>query len=55
MVSLIARSKDSDPTYKGPTATGYVVMNSAQVPTAGQYRRRVQTMKINLRNYTSGS
>ncbi len=55
MVSLVARSKDSDPTYKGPTATGYTVMNSAQVPTAGQYRRRVQTMKINLRNYTSGS
>jgi prepilin-type N-terminal cleavage/methylation domain-containing protein len=51
MVSLVARSKDSDPTYKGPTATGYKVMNSAQVPTAGQYRRRVQTLKINLRNY----
>ncbi len=55
MISLVARSKDSDPTYKGPTATGYKVMNSAQVPTAGQYRRRVQTMKINLRNYSSGT
>jgi prepilin-type N-terminal cleavage/methylation domain-containing protein len=55
MISLVARSKDSDPTYKAPTATGYKIMNSAQVPTAGQYRRRVQTMKINLRNYSSGS
>jgi hypothetical protein len=52
MVSLIARSKDSDPTYKGPTAAGYKVMNSAQVATSGQYRRRVQTLKINLRNYS---
>jgi prepilin-type N-terminal cleavage/methylation domain-containing protein len=55
MISLVARSKDPDPTYKGPTATGYVVMNSTQVSTAGQYRRRVQNIKVNLRNFSSGT
>jgi type II secretory pathway pseudopilin PulG len=56
MISLVARSKDSDPTYRGgPMAAGYVAMNSAQTPAAGQFRRRVQTIKVNLRNYASGN
>ena len=58
MVSLVAKSHDPDPTYKAPTASGIVVMNS---PTTGtnprtypgyaRYRRRLQTLRINLRNY----
>jgi len=60
MVSLVANSKDPDPTYKSPAAHGIVVMNTpltGSFPTAAQYtgvptyRRRLQTMKINLRNY----
>ena len=58
MVTLVAKSHDPDPTYKAPTAGGIVVMNS---PTTGvnprtypgfaRYRRRLQTLRINLRNY----
>jgi hypothetical protein len=58
MVTLVAKSHDPDPTYKAPTARGIVVMNS---PTTGttprtypgfaRYRRRLQTLRINLRNY----
>ncbi len=65
MVSLIAKSKDPDPTYKSPSALGFLTMNSpatvnpphpdvAQYPTLSaepHFRRRVQTLKINLRNY----
>jgi hypothetical protein len=55
MISLLARSKNSDPTYKAPLSQGLQLMN-APIPTpiAGpsQYRRRVQTLKINLRNYS---
>jgi hypothetical protein len=52
MISLLAKARDSDPTYKGPAANGYKIMNSTAVPiTPGLYRRRVQTLKINLRNY----
>ena len=58
MLSLLAKSHDPDPTYKGPAATGYQLMDvplSSGVPitavTGGQYRRRVQTLRINLRNY----
>jgi prepilin-type N-terminal cleavage/methylation domain-containing protein len=54
MISLLARSKNSDPTYRAPLAVGLTLMN-ALTPTPGpsplQYRRRVQTLKINLRNY----
>ncbi|HEY6050497.1 MAG TPA: PilW family protein, partial [Thermoanaerobaculia bacterium] len=64
MVSLVAKSKDPDPTYRAPNARGVVTMNTpvtvappypdvAQYPTIStepQYRRRVQTLKINLRN-----
>jgi len=58
MVTLVAKSHDPDPTYKAPTSKGIVVMNS---PTTGttprtypgfaRYRRRLQTLRINLRNY----
>ena len=65
MVTLVAKSKDPDPTYRSANARGVVVMNSptgvnppypdvAQYPTFSaqpQFRRRVQTIKINLRNY----
>ncbi|HKD19363.1 MAG TPA: PilW family protein [Thermoanaerobaculia bacterium] len=52
MISLLAKARDSDPTYKGPAANGYKIMNSTAAPiTPGLYRRRVQTLKINLRNY----
>jgi prepilin-type N-terminal cleavage/methylation domain-containing protein len=65
MVSLVAKSKDPDPTYRSANARGIVVMNTpvtvnapypdvAQYPTFSaepQFRRRVQTIKINLRNY----
>jgi prepilin-type N-terminal cleavage/methylation domain-containing protein len=64
MISLIAKSKDPDPTYKAPSALGLRIMNSpvtlnppypdvAQYPAlpGAQFRRRVQTLKINLRNY----
>jgi prepilin-type N-terminal cleavage/methylation domain-containing protein len=64
MVSLVAKSKDPDPTYRAPNSRGVVTMNTpvtvappypdvAQYPTIStepQYRRRVQTLKINLRN-----
>jgi prepilin-type N-terminal cleavage/methylation domain-containing protein len=55
MISLLARSKSSDPTYRSPLSQGLVLMN-AVTPTPGptplgRYRRRVQTLKINLRNY----
>ncbi len=64
MISLVAKSHDPDPTYKAPSALGLVTMNSpvtiappypdtAQYPAPGvkTFRRRVQTLKINLRNY----
>jgi hypothetical protein len=52
MISLLAKARDSDPTYKGPAALGYKLMDSTATPvTPGTYRRRVQTLKINLRNY----
>lgn len=52
MISLLARSKDPDPTYRGPTALGVRLMNApALTSTTIQYRRRVQTLRVNLRNY----
>jgi Type IV Pilus-assembly protein W len=57
MLSLLAKARDSDPTYKGPAASGYVLMDvplAAGVPITavdGRYRRRVQTLRVNLRNY----
>jgi prepilin-type N-terminal cleavage/methylation domain-containing protein len=53
MISLLARSKDPDPTYNGPTAFGVRLMNApALVATTTKYRRRVQTLRINLRNFS---
>jgi prepilin-type N-terminal cleavage/methylation domain-containing protein len=51
MVSLMAKAHDPDPTYKGPAAKGYLIMDSTATPITGNFRRRVQTLKINLRNY----
>jgi hypothetical protein len=51
MISLLAKSRDQDPTYRGPYARGYHLMNSTATPITGTFRRRVQTLKINLRNY----
>ena len=52
MISLLAKAKDSDPTYRGPAAGGYKTMNSTAAPvTPGNFRRRIQTLKVNLRNY----
>lgn len=65
MISLVAKSKDPDPTYRAPNSRGLVIMNTpvtilppypdtANYPTvsgAPQYRRRVQILKINLRNF----
>jgi len=52
MISLLAKAKDSDPTYRGAASQGYQIMNSTAAPiTPGNYRRRVQTIKVNLRNY----
>jgi hypothetical protein len=52
MVSLLAKAKDPDPTYKAPGAKGVKIMNSSATPVTGNFRRRVQTLKINLRNYS---
>jgi len=52
MISLLAKARDSDPTYRGPAGQGYKVMNSTAAPiTPGTFRRRIQTLKINLRNF----
>ncbi|MCA1580584.1 MAG: PilW family protein [Acidobacteria bacterium] len=61
MISLVAKSKDPDPRFISPSALGFRTMNSPGTPlTAAAYptlpgephfRRRVQTLKINLRNY----
>ena len=58
MITLIAKSHDPDPTYKARTANGIPVMNSPtaagnprEYPGYARYRRRLQTLRINLRNY----
>ena len=64
MISLVAKSHDPDLNYKAPAALGVRTMNSPVTvapphPDTAQYpgvpnpsfRRRVQTLKINLRNY----
>ena len=64
MLTLVAKSRDPDPTYNAPVALGYRAMNSpvtvAPYPDTAKYpglpgqphfRRRIQTLKINLRNY----
>jgi len=51
MVSLLAKARDQDPGYRAPAAAGYKIMNSTATPVPGNLRRRVQTLKINVRNY----
>jgi hypothetical protein len=56
MISLVVRSHDPDPSYRGPESLGIRMMNSAEArgglsPAAPRYRRRSQTMKISLRNW----
>ena len=61
MVSLIAKSRDPDPTFRavgGASLLGIRTMNSPPdtsvypaPPASPRYRRRIQTLKINLRNY----
>jgi hypothetical protein len=65
MISLVAKSHDPDPTYKASPARVVPLMNSPVSPDppgypetaryrglpASGYRRRVQTLRINLRNY----
>ncbi|MFN2386620.1 MAG: PilW family protein, partial [Thermoanaerobaculia bacterium] len=61
MVSLVAKSRDPDPTYRGPASFGYRVMNVPGIagppfvptpaiyptpPAEPTYRRRVQTLRI---------
>jgi len=70
MISLIAKGRDPDPTYKADGSRGFRVMNSpvsinppypdtAVYPTPAaaepHFRRRIQTLKINLRNYANES
>jgi hypothetical protein len=54
VISLLARSKDPDPTLRGgPLTTGLIMMNGpGTAPVGPQFRRRVQTLRINLRNYS---
>ena len=66
MISLVAKSRDPDPTYRSPGSLGFRVLNSPAAinppypdvaiyptpPPEPHYRRRVQTLKINLRNYS---
>jgi hypothetical protein len=58
LVTLVAKARDPDPTFRGPGSAGLRVMNStgdahAYGPTPGapRYRRRAQTMLVLLRNY----
>jgi prepilin-type N-terminal cleavage/methylation domain-containing protein len=65
MLSLVAKSRDPDPTYRADGSLGFRIMNSPvsisaplpdvalypTPPAEPHYRRRIQTLKINLRNY----
>ena len=51
LISLLAKARNSDPTFTAPSAAGYHLMNSTTTPITGRFRRRVQTLRINLRNY----
>ena len=58
MISLVAKSRNPDPTYRAPLALGLRTMNSPAPPslyptplTSPRYRRRIQLVKISLRNY----
>ena len=58
MISLVAKSRNPDPTYRAPLGLGLRTMNSPAAPSlyptplaSPRYRRRIQVVKINLRNY----
>lgn len=58
LVTLVAKTRDPDPTFRGPGSGGLRVMNSTgeahdygPTPGAPRYRRRSQTMRVLLRNY----
>ena len=67
MISLIAKGRDPDPTYRADGSLGFRIMNSPvsinppfpdvaiypTPPPEPHYRRRIQTLKINLRNYAN--
>jgi prepilin-type N-terminal cleavage/methylation domain-containing protein len=69
MITLIAKGRDPDPTYRADGSLGFRVMNSpvsvrpplpdtALYPTPPpepHYRRRIQNLKINLRNFANES
>lgn len=56
-VSLVAKSHDPDPSYRGPDAFGIRTGNSPDevraypTPSSPRYRRRLQTVRVALRNY----
>jgi hypothetical protein len=58
LLTLVAKTRDPDPTFRGPGSGGLRPMNStgeahANGPTPGapRYRRRSQTIRVLLRNY----
>jgi len=55
-ITLVARSRDPDPTFRGRGASGLHAMNSpesARGSGAFRYRRRAETVTIGLRNFGS--
>lgn len=54
-VAIVAKGQDPDPKYKGIGATGWKIMDSTAravtLDNGFNYHRRVQTVRINLRNF----
>jgi hypothetical protein len=60
LLTLVVKTRDPDPVFRGPGATGFRVMNSdgaARVypppPESPRYRRRSSTLRVALRNYVT--
>lgn len=55
MVSVVVRSRDPDPSYRGPGSLGIRTLNAPAGNPSGapspRFRRRSRTMKVNLRNF----
>ena len=58
LLTIVVKTRDPDPTFRGPGAGGFRVMNSAgearvypTPPAAPRYRRRSETLRVGLRNY----
>jgi type II secretory pathway pseudopilin PulG len=52
LVSVVVKSLDPDIKFSGPGASGIRTLDSTAPPVSTQpYRRRAQTMAVNLRNY----